>query len=216
MATEPIDVPELAESNESAKERLLAAAEEIFADYGYEGASVRAICHRAGMNVAAVNYHFGDKETLYVEAVKRAHNCSDTKPVDDDDPTAPASVRLERFIRHMVAMMHEPASPSAMKLVVREMADPGKAAATLVDEFIRPIAFRLRALLQELQPHQTDEERLMTGFSIIGQCLYYRQNRRVSELIFGKPQVEALTVDMVADHVVRFTRNAIGLGERPA
>lgn len=196
-----------------ARQRLLEAAEEIFADYGFEGASVRQICEKARVNVAGVNYYFGDKENLYVEAVKRAHNCSHTTPVIEDNPAAVPAVRLEGFIRHMVAMMHEPASPSAMKLVVREMADPGKAAGTVVDEFIRPIAFRLRDILRDMLPHLDEPRLLMTGFSVIGQCLYYRQNRRVSELIFGKEHLEALTADMVADHVVRFTLAALGYAE---
>ena len=190
-----------------ARERLLAAAEEIFADYGYDGASVRAICARAGVNVAGVNYHFGDKESLYVEAVRRAHTCSARDmPIDDVDPPdiLPAT-RLERFVRGMVASMHAPARPSAMKLMMREMAHPGNAAGVVVDEFIRPLASRLRGILREMLPHLDESRLLLTGFSVIAQCLYYRQNRPMSELIFGKEQMDALTVDVVADHVVRFT-----------
>jgi AcrR family transcriptional regulator len=203
MTTEPTHVTEVPDSPETAKERLLAAAEEIFADYGYEGASVRAICSRAGMNVAAVNYHFGDKENLYVEAVKRAHSCMSHAVAADDPPGTPPAERLERFIRAVVPEMHAPARASAMKLMMRELADPGKAAAVVVDEFIRPMALRLWGILRELCPHLDEDRLLMTGFSVIAQCLYYRQNRPVSELIFGKQAVQALTVDMVADHVVR-------------
>lgn len=211
MTTETIDLEDVADTPETAKERLLMAAEEIFADYGYEGASVRAICSRAGMNVAAVNYHFGDKERLYVEAVKRAHMCSARgMPVESlAPPGTPPVARLEGFIRGMVASMHTPARPSAMKLVMREMADPGKATGTVVDEFIRPLAFHLRAILRELLPHLDEHRLLMTGFSVIAQCLYYRQNRPVSELIFSKAELEALSVDMVADHVVGFTLAAL-------
>jgi AcrR family transcriptional regulator len=194
-----------------AKHRLLEAAEEIFADYGYEGASVRQICNRAGVNIAGVNYHFGDKENLYVEAVKRAHTCSARDmPIDSlAPPGASPLVRLELFIRGMVASMHAPARPSAMKLMMREMAHPGKAAGVVVDEFIRPLAFHLREILRELLPHLDEQRLLMTGFSVMGQCLFYRQSRPVAELIFGKDHLEALTADMVADHVVRFTMAAI-------
>lgn len=198
-----------------AKQRLLDAAEEIFADYGYEGASVRQICERAKVNIAGVNYHFGDKENLYVEAVKRAHMCSARDmPIENlASPGASPLVRLEGFIRGMVASMHAPARPAAMKLMMREMAHPGKAAGTVVDEFIRPLAFHLREILRELLPHLDEPRLLMTGFSVIAQCLYYRQNRPVSELIFGREHMEALTADMVADHVVRFTLTALGLGQ---
>ncbi len=50
------------------KQQILDAAEELFADKGYHCTSLRAITHRAGVNLAAVNYHFGSKEAL-IEAV---------------------------------------------------------------------------------------------------------------------------------------------------
>lgn len=193
------------------RERLLETAGEVFAEHGFRSATVREICTRAHANVAAVNYHFGDKERLYIEAVKRAHACNAKGlPIEEvDPPGSPPAVRLERFIRGMVASMHAPASPTAMKLMMREMADPGKAAGTVVDEFIRPLAFRLKGILRELLPGVPEPQLLMTGFSVISQCLFYRQNRPLMGLVFGKEAVGGLTVDMVANHVVRFTLGAI-------
>ena len=60
---------------DATKSKLLEAAGEEFAEKGFEGAKVRSICSRAGVNNAAVNYHFGDKEQLYVQAVLEAHRC---------------------------------------------------------------------------------------------------------------------------------------------
>jgi AcrR family transcriptional regulator len=208
-------VPEPVSGGEvDARERLLAAAQEVFAERGYEGATVRDICRAARANIAAVNYYFGDKEKLYIEAVKHAHTCAarmNTFPVPA--PGAPPVEKLRVFLREMVNRMHAPASPSAMKLMMREMADPGKAAHVVVTEFIQPAAFALREILRELCPHLDEPHLLMTGFSVIGQCLYYRQNRPVSELIFGKPAIDALDVDTVADHVIRFTLAALGYAE---
>ena len=50
--------------------RLLDAAEELFMQHGFEGASMRMLTARAGVNLAAVNYHFGSKDAL-IEAVFR-------------------------------------------------------------------------------------------------------------------------------------------------
>lgn len=216
--TMPPDTPALPgndkEAEADARERLLAAAQDAFAEHGFKGATVRDICRTAEANIASVNYYFGDKEKLYIEAVKRAHVCAgrmDTFPV----PPAgtPPVEKLRGFIREMVTRMNTPASPAAMKLMMREMADPGKAAHVVVTEFIQPAAFALRAMLRELLPHLDEHHLLMTGFSIIGQCLYYRQNRPISELIFGKEAIDALDSNAVADHVVRFSLAALGYAE---
>ena len=214
MSADPVPAPTLSPDDADARARLLAAAQDAFADLGYQAATVRDICRAAGVNIASVNYYFGDKEKLYIEAVKRAHTCAarlDTFPIPP--PGAPPVEKLRTFIREMVTRMHAPASPTAMKLMMREMADPGKAAHVVVTEFIQPAAFALRAILHELLPRLDDQRLLMTGFSVMGQCLFYRQNRPVAELIFGKEAVSALDVDAVADHVVRFTLAALGHAE---
>ncbi len=198
----------------AAKQRLLDAAQGEFADRGFDGATVRTICRKAGVNIAGINYYFGGKEDLYIEAVKQAHACAgrmDTFPV----PVAgtPPVEKLRAFIREMVSRMHTPARPAAMKLMMREMADPGKAAHVVVDEFIRPAAFALREILRELLPKLSEERLLMTGFSVIGQCLFYRQNRPITELIFGKEAIDTLDAESVAEHVVQFTLAALGFAE---
>ena len=210
----PASSPDLSPDQADARERLLIAAQEVFAEHGFKAATVRSICQTAGANIAAVNYYFGDKESLYIEAVKRAHVCAgkmDSFPAPP--PGTPPADKLRSFIREMVTRMHVPASVSAMKLMMREMADPGKAAHVVVTEFIQPVAFGLRNILRELLPHLDEQRLLMTGFSVMGQCLFYRQNRPVAELIFGKDAVGALDVEAVANHVVQFTLAALGHAE---
>ena len=194
-----------------ARGRLLASAEAVFAEKGFDAASIREISAAAGVNLASIKYYFGDKEGLYIEAVKHAHTCaSEGGPIPEFPVGLKPVEKLEAFIRAMVSRMHGPARPSSMKLMMREMAHPGKAAHVVVQEFIQPMAFRLRAILRELLPKHPEPQLLMIGFSVIGQILYYRQNRPISELIFDKPQVDALSEAMVADHVVRFTLAALG------
>lgn len=53
------------------KERILRAAEELFADHGFSGTSLRQMTKLADVNLAAVNYHFGSKENLIAELFKR-------------------------------------------------------------------------------------------------------------------------------------------------
>ena len=215
--SEPIStaVPD-AKPNEP-RQRLLLAAEALFARKGYDGATVREICDRAGMNVAAINYHFGDKERLYVETVRHAHACS----LSEAGPPPPAGLapaeRLRAFVAAMLKNMDAPVRPESVQLLMRELSQPSPATVSVVEDFIRPMAMGLFAILEELLPEMPARQRLMVGFSVVGQCLYYRQNRTVSTLLFGAAAIDALSLDAVTEHITRFTFAALGLaGDYPS
>jgi AcrR family transcriptional regulator len=195
-----------------AKHRLIEVAIGLFADKGTD-ASVREICARAGVNVSAINYYFGDKERFYIETCKTAHRqtCGgDWESVLAIDETLPPAEQLTRFIHEMVRRMHAPADAKAVQLMMREMSNPTAAAREVVALFIQPIAFRLRAILQLMMPQHDPHALLMVGYSVIGQILYYRQNRRVTDLIFGPESIGSLSTEQVANHITRFTLAALG------
>src|SRR5690606_34714402 len=52
------------QSGDKTRIRIIEAAEELFADAGYEGASLRKIMANAGVSISLINYHFGNKEGL--------------------------------------------------------------------------------------------------------------------------------------------------------
>src|SRR4030095_12192205 len=64
------------------RQRLLEAAGEVFAARGFRAATVREICQRAQANLAAVNYHFGDKERLYAAVLQYTFHCAEPFPLD--------------------------------------------------------------------------------------------------------------------------------------
>ena len=60
----------LTRASSQTRQRLLEAAAEVFAAEGFHTATVRQICARAKANVAAIHYHFGSKEELYLELLR--------------------------------------------------------------------------------------------------------------------------------------------------
>src|SRR6516164_6110414 len=114
--------PTPATSSPSTKQRLLDAAEEVFAAKGYEAASVDEITKLAGANRAAISFHFGGKERLYIETVKYAHRaCHEGVPFPEYPAGTPAAERLRGFIRTMVHRMAAEPDPHATQLMMREM-----------------------------------------------------------------------------------------------
>src|SRR6516165_11059323 len=108
------------------QDRLLEAAGQVFAEKGYEGATVREICRRAEVNIAAVNYYFRDKERLYIEAVKSAcRRQAEQYPLPDWPPGTPAATKLRDFIHAFVRRMTNGGQAEWQRqLFLREMAHP--------------------------------------------------------------------------------------------
>ena len=140
--SESVTSPVLTNDNDETRQRILDASEAIFAEIGYEAATVRAICERANVkNIGAVNYYFQGKENLYRETVKNAlRTCSEGAPF----------------------------------------------------------------------PDWPEDKRWLIGFSVVGQCLYYRQNRAVAEILMGAESIAKLDVDLLAEHIAAFSLAALG------
>ena len=200
---------------DATQQRLLEAAEEIFAEKGFKAASIREICKRADANVAAVNYYFGDKDRLYIEAVKYAHRgCTQGLPLPEWQPGTSPTEKLRDFIRVMVTRMMEPQSVASLQLMMREMAQPTAACVEVVREYIQPMAEKLVAILTELRPESSQRQRAFIAFSIVGQCIFYRHHRAVASLLVGEEEFQSYGVEEVANHITAFTFKALGLDEK--
>lgn len=202
----------LALAIDETRTRLLQAAGVEFAEKGFEGATVRAICDRAGVNLAAVNYHFGDKERLYEEVVMLAHR---QRAEPDFDPTVGDprhSLRnyVAHFVHQLVAIRE---LPWHQEVMLREIALPSKASDKLVDEAFRPDFEVLMAILRRLCPEADGRQIHAIGFSVIAQCLHYKICAPISERIIGPEAFKRLDADYLVEHITRFTLSALGHGE---
>jgi AcrR family transcriptional regulator len=201
-------------SPDQTRERLIEAAGEIFAEVGFKSATVREICQRGKANVAAINYHFGDKQSLYYEAVRAAH-CSGPGLTNVVWPPEMApQEKLRVFIKKWLEHYLDSSRPSwHMRLMLREMSDPTEACEKLVQDYIRPMANVLREIVRELMPPEHLERNgMLVGFSIIGQCLFYKINRPIVELLMGLDEFNKLTIDVLAEHISTFSLAALGKG----
>jgi AcrR family transcriptional regulator len=190
--------------DQATRDRLLQAGIREFALRGYDGATVREICSQAAANVNAVKYYFGDKRGLYVAVLQWAHQrgSQEMRPPAVDGQGA--EDRLKAFIRGMLTMLMraEEADELHHLLMMREMAQPTAATAALVREFIEPRFRLLSELLDELLPPETSVlRRRMMAFSVVGQCLHYRVAKPVIQALLDPRQQQALTRDVVADHI---------------
>jgi AcrR family transcriptional regulator len=205
----------MAEKTDDTRTRLLEAAGEVFAEKGFQAATVREICSHAGANLAAVNYYFGDKQRLYLEVVGYAHRGLAAQPVPEFPPGTPPTEKLRRFIEQSLANLEQDAQcPEwGRRLMMREMAEPTEACVAVVDAFVRPKAEALQQILAELLPPETSEaQRHMIAFSIVGQCLFHRLHRPVTAILVGEDLFRSLDIGRVADHITRFTLAALGHG----
>jgi AcrR family transcriptional regulator len=197
---------------DTTRERIAEAAGEIFAERGFDGTTVRDICQRAGANVAAVNYYFGDKQRLYVDAVVRAHRWRmEQAQLPQWTEDAPAETKLADFIATFIRrVLTGPEDTWHTKLMMREMANPTAACAELVQSSIRPQFEILLSILRELLPtHISAEEMRLTAFSIVGQCLFYHFADPVIRNLLTDQQYSELDIAKIAEHILQFSLSSI-------
>jgi TetR/AcrR family transcriptional regulator, regulator of cefoperazone and chloramphenicol sensitivity len=175
---------------------------------------VREICNRAGANVAAINYHFGDKETLYVEVLRYAHGRALEKYplLLDIGETEPPEKKLQAFVQSLLSRIFDKGPTSWHgRLMSREMMEPTAALDSLIEERIRPMSSVLWKVISEiLGCPSTDERVLRCAFSVVSQCVFYNHCRPAVGKLFPQllPQDQAGIEDL-AKHITRFSLAAM-------
>ena len=201
-------------SQAETRRHLLEAAGAVFAEFGFRNATVREICRRAGANVAAVNYHFGDKETLYIEVLRYAQRKALEKypPLLSLSPEAPPEEKLHAFIKSFLLRIFDK-GPTAWhgKLMSREMIEPTAALDSLVEERMRPMAGLLWQIVADLLHCPLNDERVRPcAFSVVSQCVFYHHCRPVISRLYPKQQsMDAADIERLAEHITRFSLAAM-------
>jgi len=192
--------------------RLLETAGELFARYGYRAVTVREICRRARVNIAAIHYHFGDKFGLYSAALRNVLAREPSTPPPHGGPAdgATPEERLYVFVRSFLfRILREEVSPWSGKLLLRELLEPSPAFPELFQQALLPLLEHVRSLLGQLAPPNLPEETLrLCALSLLGQCLFYQHAPgHLLDLAPGKSPSSRM--EAVADHITRFCVHAV-------
>lgn len=145
------------------KERILHAAEDLFAQHGFAGTSLRQVTSRADVNIAAVNYHFGSKENLVQEVFKhRMDEMSQKRLIALSETIArdPADLNgiLLAFIQPALALTLDRHGASFVRVLARAYAEKNDGLRNFLSEnygqVLREFAKAIAACLPQLSKEE--------------------------------------------------------------
>jgi AcrR family transcriptional regulator len=199
--------------DDATRHQLLEAAGAVFAEAGFRNATVREICRHAGANIAAVNYHFGDKEKLYAAVLHHSHGkMQERHPLllKLEDGATPEK-KLGAFVQSLLLRIFDNGSSAWHgKLMSREMIEPTAALDSLVEERIRPIFQELKKIVAELLDCPVNDERVqLCSFSVVSQCVFYHHCQPLIARLFPKQTFDPDGIARLADHITHFSLAAM-------
>ena len=208
------------DQNHTTQERLLNEAEILFAEKGYHAVSVREITKAADCNLAAINYHFGNKQNLYLEVFRSRW--------------APRARRLQEHVKNSLAGQSHFSAAAMVKaiaqaflegplsedeqmrhyqLITREMAHPTEAFELVAKDVMRPAFRELADGLRSVMPEGMSEERLMLNIlSIFGMVLYFNFARVAVTHMINCQYDQAFKARLV-EHITNFSLTGLGIGK---
>jgi AcrR family transcriptional regulator len=189
--------------------RLLNSAAEVFAEYGYEDATVRQICERVGANIALVNYYFGNKLELYTEVLRFSlqPGCDRVRvelPAGNVEPAA----ALRLLVGAMIERAFETGDRANLRfrLMLNEFVRPSAATARVVQVVMRPVYDRLREIVGEILGLPPDHRKTrLCVHSILGQVAHFAHAKPVVSLLWPKLKMDPAHREIVAAHITDFS-----------
>jgi len=191
--------------SEQTRERLLATARVVFSENGFKKSTVREICRRAEVNIAAVNYYFSSKEALFAATL-------DFEPLltlcnETNQGSICAQERLLSFIYDfLMRLLDEKEFSVQCQFMARELAEPTPVLGKIVQEAIAPIHLFVANLVCEIVGKKISEAEVRRCvFSILGQCVYYRHAQPVIQQLHPKLRYDHIEIKAIAKHIGEFS-----------
>ena len=171
MKSPPPPVPKPTRSDgELARTRLLDASMRLFAERGFAKTSTREIATRAGVNISAISYYFGDKAGLYRAVFNDPRTNPEIDPALFADPDTPLRDALHMLIKGLIDPLKAgDLMQCCAKMHFREMLEPTGVWLEEIDRVIRPAHNGLVALLcRHLDLSRADDDVHRLAFAISG------------------------------------------------
>jgi TetR/AcrR family transcriptional regulator, regulator of cefoperazone and chloramphenicol sensitivity len=187
--------------------RLLEAAGRLFGERGFKRVTVREICRAARANVAAVNYHFGDKLGLYREVLESATEAmrATNEAAREAGKGQPPEEQLRRFIGVFLRRVLRPGNEAIHQLITREMNEPTPALDVLVEKGVRPRVEYLSGVIARIIGAAPGEERVLRCVaSVQAQAVAYFPNPIARKLGYPFTPTEA-EIAKAAEHIATFS-----------
>ena len=177
--------------------RILDAAEELFMQHGFEGTSMRLLTTKAGVNLAAVNYHFGSKDAL-IEAVFHRRldpmnlaRIAELDKLESADPSPSPEAIIRAFITPGLRLMADgkDGGRNFTRLLGRAYTEPNKQVRQLIGQMYAPAMQRYKAVLERSLPQMPRDELVWRMHFMFGTLAYTLAATDTVQLIAGcKPE----------------------------
>ena len=199
-------------TEENLKQNILDVAEELFAEKGFTGTSIREITKRAKCNIASVNYHFHGKENLYIEIFRRNMNNLREQRINSLDQflsKKKEETTLEGLIQIFAEAFMDPfftksSGRRLMALMMSERKDPHLPRYMFVEEIVQPVKKAMKDALKQTIPELSETVADLCIHSIVGQLVHVLQAQELFEGMSEKA-VPVLDLPKAIKHVVRFS-----------
>jgi TetR/AcrR family transcriptional regulator, regulator of cefoperazone and chloramphenicol sensitivity len=198
------------------KERILNEAEALFAQRGYHAVGVREITTAAECNLAAINYHFGNKQNLYMEVFRsrwvpraRRVRASFKESLAAQDAVSPKAVAQALAEAFLVGPLSDEERQRHHQLMVRELGQPTKAFDLLAEQILRPFFKGLAKTLRSVMPEALEEEQMLLNvLSMFAVVLYFNFARVAVTRITGREYDEQFKA-LLVEHIAKFCHRGL-------
>jgi AcrR family transcriptional regulator len=190
--------------SEITRERILKAAERLFAERGYEATSVRAIVAKARVNQAAINYHFAGKDGLYREVLRAAFRAlTQHQLVHAEEAKAMSREKaLAEFVRDQLRpLLARDEISRHIRIFNWEAVRPTAVFRKLVSEEAAPFMGLAVDLVRRFLPEADQRTLMVAAVWLIGQCSIFVRNREQLANPPASLALDAAAVERLAELV---------------